>query len=417
MTSTQVLPSTAPCINGRRLRRTLDELATFGDTGDGGVSRPAFSDKDIEARQYLAAVSSDAGLQPHVDEAGNLIVRRPDADPDRPTLLMGSHLDSVIGGGRLDGAYGVVAALEALRVLADDKPPMRYEPVAVAFANEEGALFPQPFWGAMALAGTLTDAERATDRDGRSIRQPLREAGGDLDAVDCAAWSPDEIAGYLEVHIEQGPVLEAAGVPIGVVNAIAGRTVLDIEIRGRQGHAGTTPMPLRRDAIATAARAVLAIEAVSAERRLCEVSTVGVLSAAPNVTNVIAGDVRLTAEIRDSSTPRLRAAEQAIRADLRTIADTTGTVIEIDVPMRSEPTPTDAGLRRSIELASDQLGHEHIGMYSGAGHDAQIVARLAPIGMIFVPSRDGISHAPDEDTAWEHLEAGAEVLLRAALLQ
>jgi len=403
-----------PTVNGRRLLRNLDELAKFGADERGGVSRTGFSAADHDARRYLLRSARAAGLSSSVDPAGNVVVRRRVPYGRRPALLMGSHLDSVRYGGRLDGAYGVVAAIEVMRVLAGLNQQLHYEPAAVAFANEEGALFPQPFWGSSGLTGQLDEPAAATDRDGRSIREPLRAAGGDLDRVADAAWPAGSIGAYLELHVEQGPVLEHAGVPIGVVSAITGRTVLGVRVGGVQGHAGTTPMRLRRDAVTTAARIVLAVERLAADGR-CEVATVGVMSVDPNVTNVIAGEVRLAAEIRDPVAPRLAAAEAAIRLEIQRIAEATGATCAVQTEMHVEPAGADPVLCRAIAESADELGFDHLVMPSGAGHDAQVVAKVAPIGMIFVPSRAGISHSPQEHTDDEDLVNGAEVLLHTAL--
>jgi N-carbamoyl-L-amino-acid hydrolase len=308
-----------------------------------------------------------------------------------------------------------MAACEVVRVLAGVELPV--EPVAIAFTNEEGAGFPYPFFGSLALTGKVDTAAAAAaaDRAGRPLRAALRAAGGDLDAIDAAAWRPGSIACYLELHIEQGPVLEARDIPIGVVDAITGRTILDITVRGRQGHAGTTPMALRRDALPTAARVVLAVEELAAGRGLCAVGTVGRLDTEPNVTNVIPGLVELTAEIRDSRPERLRAAERALVGELARLGSATGVDIEVTVRPVTEPTATSVPARRAIAEAAEALGLAHLEMFSSAGHDAQIVSDIAPIGMIFVPSHDGISHAPDEHTDIAYLIAGAHTLLHSVL--
>jgi N-carbamoyl-L-amino-acid hydrolase len=402
--------------DGPRLLELLRTFATFGADEAGGVTRVGFGAAENAVRRYLASVARDAGLTAAVDTAGNLIIRR-----DRPVppgggvLLMGSHLDSVVNGGRLDGAYGVAAAFETLLVLAEHDAPMRHEPVAIAFANEEGSLFPQPFWGSMAVAGTLTDPAAATDTTGRSIREPLADAGGDLDRITEAVWPSGAIAGYLELHIEQGPVLARQGYPIGVVDGIVGRTVFDIEVLGRQNHAGTTPMNDRTDALVAAARLVLRIREIAAERRACAVSTVGSLTVQPSVTNVVPGQVRLTAEIRDLRSDRLRDAESAVVAELDAVRAEFGVRVDTEVTLRAAPRPTDPLLRAAVADAANHLDLPWLPIASGAGHDAQIIADVAPVGMIFVPSRDGISHAPDEFTEDHHLVAGADVLIQSAV--
>src|SRR5690606_29918879 len=264
-------------INARRL---LDRVEAFGGIGrdpGGGISRAGFGAADLEARERLHEEARLGGLDSAVDAAGNVIVRRPGrpGPADRPVLLIGSHLDTVANGGRLDGAYGVLAGLDVMQTLAEHRVAPAREPGPVAFANEEGALFPQPFWGSKVLAGAL-DSLPADPRDheGRSLRGPLARAGGDLAALGTAVWPAGSVAAYLELHVEQGPVLESGGHTIGVVDSITGRTQFAVEIRGAAGHAGTTPMELRRDPVTAAARVVLAAEEIARERRLCRVATV-----------------------------------------------------------------------------------------------------------------------------------------------
>lgn len=400
-------------VDGPRLLRSLAELAQYGADERGGVTRPGFSPADDAARAHLAARVRAAGLVAAVDQAGNLIVRRPGGRLDRPVLLLGSHLDTVLNGGPLDGAYGVVAAIEVVRAFARQNS-LRHEPVAVGFANEEGALYPCPFFGSKALVGRLGPVGQMRDPDGRPLRDALRAAGGDLDTVAGAAWSSGSIAGYLELHIEQGPVLECKGIPIGVVEAITGRTVLDIRVDGEQNHAGTTPMDMRRDALVTAARLVLAIERIASVHGLCAVCTVGQLDVSPGSTNVVPGTVRMSADLRDGSTERLAAAEAALRFEAARIGAEADTPVRIQVGLRTEPTSTDPALRETIASAAKDLGLPTLTMFSGAGHDAQIMAEAAPVGMVFVPSRAGVSHAPSESTEDRHLIDGANVLLGAA---
>jgi beta-ureidopropionase / N-carbamoyl-L-amino-acid hydrolase len=408
-------------IDEDRILRRIAELGRIGrDEHTGGITRPGFSAADREARAYLMAEAREAGLVPAVDAAGNVIVRPPLWEGarrgDRQALMMGSHLDTVVNGGRLDGAYGVVAALEVLQAFQEYGVDSPYEPVAVAFANEEGALFPQPFWGSMAIAGRLAGLPREPrDHDGRPLREALRLAGGDLDAIGSAGWPHGSVAAYLELHVEQGPVLERSGNRIGVVEAITGRTVLALEVRGAAGHSGTSPMVGRRDALTAAAKVVLAVEHIARDRKLCRVGTVGRLDPHPNVPNTIAGSVRLTVDLRDTDVWRAAAAEEALRQALRAIAESTGTEIEVVAETRSDPVSTDPVLRAAIACSADELGLSHEALPSGAGHDAQMVADIAPIGMVFVPSIGGISHVPEEDTAPQDLLAGARVLLRTAV--
>ncbi|MFG1644979.1 Zn-dependent hydrolase [Amycolatopsis sp. NPDC049252] len=406
-----------PLVDGDRMLNLLREVSGFGAHPGGGVTRTGLSPEDTAARDHLARRCRAGGLRTSTDQAGNLIVRRANADPAAPVVLMGSHLDTVARGGRFDGAYGVIAACEVVRTLAHADRRPAWEPVAIAFTNEEGAHYAYPFLGSLALTGGV-DVDRAdslVDPAGTPLRAALRRAGGDLDTINDAAWPPGSIGCYLELHIEQGPLLEARGIPVGLVETITGRTVLDITVTGTQGHAGTTPMELRRDALTVAAHVVLVVQRLAGQQDRCAVATVGVLNPRPNVTNVIAGRVRLTAELRDGDRQRLQSAEDGLRIELARLAKATDTGIEVRSHRVAEPTATSELARNAIRCATDDLGLPHLALDSGAGHDAQIVAGIAPIGMIFVPSHDGVSHAPEEHTDDHDLVAGAETLLNTVL--
>ncbi|MFE2068068.1 M20 family metallo-hydrolase [Streptomyces sp. NPDC059467] len=406
-------------INAARLLGRIESFAKIGQGPDGGITREGFSDADLDARAALIGEARACGLEADVDAAGNILIRRAATGPvpaHRKVLMMGSHLDTVVNAGRLDGVYGVLAALEVLQVLAESGTDLPCEPVAVAFANEEGALFPQPFWGSMALAGRLDELPaQPCDHDGHSLRAPLARAGGNLDELESAVWPTGSVAAYLELHIEQGPVLERAGRQIGVVDAITGRAVLTVQVTGASGHAGTTPMDHRRDAMVAAARMVTAVEHASKEDGLCRVATVGRLETQPNSPNSIAGTARLTIDLRDTDPGRLERVEATVRDAIRVIAEQTGTRVDYLATTRSTPVATAPELRAAITRSAEELGLTHRTLPSGAGHDAQMVADIAPIGMIFVPSIGGVSHVPEEDTSPADLVSGAQVLLRTVL--
>jgi beta-ureidopropionase / N-carbamoyl-L-amino-acid hydrolase len=411
-------PGAGVSVDADRLLGRISRFARIGHREGQGISRPGFGSADLEARSLLLREARRGGLLPSVDAGGNILLRRPapPGAPAGPALLMGSHLDTVVSGGPLDGAYGVLAALEVLQTITESGAETAGEPVVVAFANEEGARFPQPFWGSKVLAGQLAGLPgEPCDHDGVPLRSPLAQAGGDLDALAGAAWPHGSIAAYLELHVEQGPVLERGGNRIGVVSAITGRTVLITEVRGAAGHAGTTPMEGRADAVAAASRIVLAVEGVAREQGLCRVATVGRMEVFPNSPNTIASAARLTIDLRDGEPAGLQRAETAVRAAITAAAEETGTEATIEVSTRSGSVRADPRLRAAITASAEELGLPYQVLPSGAGHDAQIVAGLAPIGMIFVPSLGGVSHVPEEATAPEDLVAGAQVLLRTAL--
>ncbi len=408
-----------PGLDGSRLLARLDELAAVGGQPSGGVTRLAYSAADVAGRDLVAAWMAEAGLTVEVDAACNLIGRLPPSPgaadgtglPVPPPLVVGSHLDTVVDGGRLDGAYGVVAAVEAVAALTAAGHRWRHPVAVVAFANEEGAGGTDGFDGSRAIAGRPNPLD-ATDRHGLSLAQRLDDAGGRSADQASAAW-PGPVAAFLELHIEQGPVLDQTGIPLGIVTGITGRRSLDIAVEGRANHAGTTPMDLRRDALAAAARVILAVEALAAPGGLVRVATTGTVEVWPDVRNVVPGRARLGVDVRDLDDTRLDRAVAHLNATLAAIAAATSTAIAATVDGTQPPAPADEGLLAVLEEAVGERGLAHTRLASGAGHDAQVMAALGPMAMLFVPSRDGVSHSPREHTDPAHLVAGAEVLALA----
>jgi N-carbamoyl-L-amino-acid hydrolase len=416
-TSNPVVPGPGapgePEVNGPRLLKLLRDLAAIGRDPAGGITRPGFSAALVEATAAVAVAAHEAGLIARVDAAGNLLISRIPVPADRPVLLIGSHLDTVVNGGWLDGAYGVVAGLEVLRTLAEHRiGTSGFEVAVVAFANEEGALFPQAFWGSLALAGHL-DALPAEPAGyhGQPLRPALAAAGGDLDALPQACWRASQLVCYLEMHIEQGPVLTGDGVAIGVVDAIVGRTLLQAELTGVAGHAGTTPMDRRHDPLPAAAELVLFTAALPSGQH-CQVATVGRLEVTPNSANTIAGTVRMTVDLRDTDPGRLDNAERQMHTFTGDLAHRHGLNITCTRLAASRPARMDPGLQNQIAAAAADAGLSHLRLTSGAGHDAQIMATRTPTAMIFVPSVGGVSHVPHENTDDDDLIRGACVLLR-----
>jgi N-carbamoyl-L-amino-acid hydrolase len=399
-------------LDGPRLLDRLDALALDGAGPDGrGVTRLAWSPVYLRARQRLADWATESGLNPVVDAVGNLVVELPGGVPGLPPLSTGSHLDSVVDGGALDGAYGAVAAFEVAATLASAGERLRHPLRAVAWVNEEGVVAPA-FTGSLAAAGGPIDLA-ARGPDDVPLADRIREAGGSPELIGGAAWGP--LAGYLELHIEQGPVLDQADLPIGVVTGITGCRRGWITFEGRSGHAGTTPMGDRRDAALAAAHAVLAVDAL-ARRGLLDVATAGAVTVLPGNANVIAGHAEVSFDLRCLEDERNDAALAALRTEVDAIAAATGTTADVRVTSDSRAVRTDPGLRATIAEAASALGLATAELASGAGHDAQHLTNLGPVGMLFVPSAGGVSHHPDERTEPEQLVAGASVLLEALRL-
>ncbi|MFC4121895.1 Zn-dependent hydrolase [Nonomuraea zeae] len=405
-----------PGVDAGRLMEHITALAAIGATPDGGVTRLAFSPEDVEGRAYVARLMAEAGLAVRVDPAGNLIGTRPGIDPGAATLVLGSHIDTVVNGGAYDGAYGVLAAIEVARTLAERGVRLACGLAVVAFCDEEGGHGTMGMLGAHGFAGALPPGiAKVLDERGVPVGDLLAAVGGDAERLPEAAWAPGDIAAYLELHVEQGDVLERRGVPIGVVESIAGRVNVSVTVEGVAGHAGTTSMDHRSDALVAAARVVLAVRAIAAEEGVVLRATTGTCSVGPGMWNVIPGRVRLGVEFRDVSADRLDAALARLAGAAGEIAAADGVTVTVEPGARTTPVACDPRLRDLVAGAARERGLDCHHLPSGAGHDAQIVARVAPIGMIFVPSEGGISHAPGEHTAPHHLVWGADVLLSAVL--
>jgi hydantoinase/carbamoylase family amidase len=393
------------------MRADFDALASIGATGDGGVDRRDWSDAHFAARAWFHARAREEGLDTRIDAAGNhsAVLGR-----GSRTLLLGSHLDSVPHGGRYDGALGVVAALHVLIALgrAGIRTPLSVE--AIDFTDEEGTAV--GLLGSWALAGTLTREALAAPRGGRDVLLAgLERAGLIEDRLFDARRDPSTLAGYLELHIEQGPVLERAGMDIGVVTAIFGSRCFTLRFVGEAGHSGTTPMDARRDAgLAAAAFAIVANELVVSEFPGC-VATVGEMRFEPGAHNVIPGVATVRLDFRAAELSTLDELERGMLERARGEATARGVELEVRGVGRWRPAPCEPGVIDAVERSAHRLGLRAMRMVSGAGHDAQALAEVAPAGMVFVPSVGGRSHDPSEYTPWESCVNGANVLLGAAI--
>ena len=404
-----------PRVDSRRLLARLEMLSSIGACASGGVSRLAYGEADAQARRLVLGWMRDAGLRADMDPAGNLIGTLDGTDCDL-MLATGSHLDSVPDGGALDGAFGVVAAVEVAAALHSARVSLRHPMAVVAFSNEEGAHGTPGMTGSLALSGQLTDDHlRSRSDHGTSLDQLITSCGGRPELIAGSAWKAGSVAAFVELHIEQGPVLDAEGLTIGVVEAITGRTVFDLFVEGQANHAGTTPMGMRHDAMVAAAEAVLAVERLATSGSVTA-ATCGTIEARPNTRNVIPGAVRLGCELRDVDPSRMEDAVGRLRTELDDLAATRGCRVVLSVRETVEACRCDPRLVSLVSEAAEQLGMAARLMVSGAGHDAQVMAALGPIAMLFVPSRSGVSHAAAEHSEPEQLAAGADALLRTIWL-
>jgi N-carbamoyl-L-amino-acid hydrolase len=402
---------TALRVNGDRIMKHIHALAEFGKNPQGGVSRVAYSDADKQGREYVLGLLRDAKLDVTIDAAGNLIGRRAGSASGLRPLLIGSHIDSVPEGGNYDGVVGSLGAIEVAQTLADKSVTLRHPLEVVIFQNEEGGLI-----GSRAMDGELTERELdLVSRSGKTIRDGIKFIGGDPAQLAGVRRNKGDIAAYLELHIEQGAYLDTEKIKIGVVEGIVGINWWDVTIEGFANHAGTTAMNNRQDALLAAAKFIEAVNRIVTSVPGRQVGTVGRINALPGAPNVIPGKVVLSLELRDLDAAKINMLYERIRAEAQQIASASKTKFEFKEINVNIPAPTDAGIRSLIAEAARELGLSTKLMPSGAGHDAQDMARLGPVGMIFVPSVGGISHSPREFSHPEDIANGANVLLHTLL--
>src|SRR6266550_2543610 len=388
------------------LERRLDELYAIGAEPDGGAYRPLYGAAWATAVERVERWMKDAGLTTRRDAVGNLWGRA-DGTDKRKSIVTGSHIDTVRHGGRLDGALGIVAGLSAVEALLNEKGKPRRTLEVVAICEEEGSRFATNFWGSRAITGRI-------DKVDADIAQAMRERG--LDPAKISAAARDDIDTFVELHIEQGALLEASGAALAVVSAIVGTAHLEIVVTGRADHAGTTPMELRRDALAGAAVMIQAVESVARSLGKPAVATVGKVRAEPDQINVVPGRVVFTIDVRHADLGARGALEERIRSLCATIASERGLELDARLLQERAPVPMDAGLRALLARAAKDVGSTAAELVSGAGHDAQILAARCKVGMLFVPSIGGRSHCPEEATDPAQLVLGTEVLARALQL-
>ena len=394
-----------------RIADDLDNLAKLTEPGQ-PYTRRAFTPLFLEGRRYLQTQFDKAGLQTRIDAAGNLIGRRAGQKTGQGTILLGSHSDTVPSGGRFDGVAGVVVALEVARALEDAGVELDHDLEIVDFLAEEVSIFGVSCVGSRGMIGERPAEWLLRSAGGLDLLQGIRDVGGDPDIAE----RRNDIKAFLELHIEQGPVLEAEKIDIGVVTAIVGITRIELLLSGQADHAGTTPMTTRRDALTAAARLALAIDA--AARRLASgashfAATVGEFAMEPNAANVVPAKVRMLIDIRAEQRADLAAFRSELSQTIASVAKTSGVEIEERLVSDNQPTAMHATAIAALEAAAADVGASHRRMASGAGHDAAFLARIAKAGMIFIPCRGGRSHAPEEWAETDDIALGAAVLLEA----
>lgn len=399
-------------VNQDRLEQRIFDLAKFGLQDNGETERVAFSDADIEARNWVVQTLKGLGMKVRIDPAGNIVGSKKGTDPSKKPIAFGSHIDRVPNGGNYDGCVGSMAAIEVIETLNENNIRTQHPLEVIIFPNEEGGVM-----GSRAMAGNLgKSAFPIKNSTGYGMGEGIIRIGGDTTKLKDAAREKGSLAAFLELHIEQGGKLEQENLDIGVVEGIVGLHWWDVVFTGFANHAGTTPMNARQDALLAAAKYIVAVNEIVNSFDGAQVATVGRINAEPGAPNVIPGKVVASLEIRDLSADVIEKVFQAIKKRTEEIAKASNVSVEfLSLDTTAEPALTDPGIQKEIESSAQALGLTYQYMPSGAGHDSQDISRFAPVGMIFVPSKGGISHSPKEFTSAEDMANGANVLLNAIL--
>lgn len=408
-----------PLIDASAMRARIESLSVFGRPAGGsfadGVSRVGYSDADIAGRSYVMDLMRKAGAAVRIDAAGNIFASRAGTDPMLKPVLFGSHIDSVPNGGNFDGDLGSLASVQILQMLEQNNMLTRRGLTVVVWACEEASFNGSSLNGSRLAAGKQKPDEMSIVSRGMTKAEAIRKIGGDPSRIEQALIAKDAYHAYIELHIEQGGTLARDQVPVGVVDGIVSIDDYHVTVKGFANHAGTTPMAQRQDALVAASMLTLAVREVVNAEPGAQVGTVGHLEVLPNATNVIPGEVRLTVELRDLSSAKIARLGERVRERAKAIGQQTGTEIEFMHSGHNEAAVAAVEVQRAIEAAANRLRLDTRHLPSGAGHDAQMMAPLMPMGMIFVPSIGGISHSPKELTHWQDCANGANVLFETVM--
>ena len=397
-------------VNGARLNQSIASLASIGQLPNGGVKRIAYSTEDLEARNLVQQWMQELEMKITIDAAGNIIGKYPGINPNQSVIATGSHIDTVPCGGHYDGAYGVLAGLEVIRVLRENQIKLERSLEVIVFTDEEGSMI-----GSKAISGRVVkDPQYYRRGDGTDIQTCLKRVGGNWDKIAQARRSNTDISTFVELHVEQGPVLESMGKQIGVIEGIVGQRRFNITVKGSANHAGTTPMQMRCDALVAASQIVLAVNRIGNTPGQ-QVATVGKMEVLPNAANVVPGWVEMSLDIRDLSSLHIDSLLIQLRTHLEEIAVATNTKIRLNPCLHNEPALAESYIQKAIALACEELNLSYTYLPSRASHDAQELAQISDMGMIFVPSLMGVSHDANEYTSPEQCIQGANVLLQTLI--
>lgn len=399
-----------PFVNSDRLAQSIVSLAQIGQIPSGGVRRIAYSPEDIQARNLVQHWMLEAGMSVRIDTAGNIIGRYPGKFPQGPALATGSHIDTVPNGGRYDGAFGVLAGLEVVRILNERQMQLNHPLEVIVFTDEEGSMI-----GSKAMSGRVNnDTAYYRRSDGTNIQTCLERVGGNWYHIEQSRRSSEDMAAFVELHVEQGPILESLGKQIGVVEGIVGQRRYTITVKGSSSHAGSTPMHMRQDALVAASGVVLAVNRLATTPGQ-QVATVGRMEVSPNAANVIPGSVEMSLDIRDLSNLHIDNLMEQLQLNIEAIAADTQTQIQLQPFLHNEPALAEPNIQQTIVEICEDLGLSYTHLPSRASHDAQEIASFTNMGMIFVPSEAGVSHAETEYTSPEQCTQGVNVLLHTLI--
>ena len=398
-------------VDHKRLNDNFIELSKISSVEFGSLSRVAYTDADIDGRKYVMQLMRAAGMDVYIDEGGNIIGRLKGKDNDLPPIAIGSHIDSVPEGGSYDGNVGSLAAIEVAHTISENDLALNHPLIVVIFQNEEGGLF-----GSKVMTTGLTDQELGLmSSSGYTIKEGIKRIGGNLKKLEDAKLKKNEWAAYVELHIEQGAFLYDENLEIGIVEGIVGIKQWEVTVDGFANHAGTTPMDKRNDALYAASLYVQSVHEIGKKTPGNQVATVGMIKPFPGAPNVIPGKVSASLEIRDLNEKKIDSIYKKIKRSTEKIAKRTGTTFQFQQTINIVPEPTNDVIIKAISEASNDLKLKSKFMPSGAGHDAQEMAQICPIGMIFIPSKNGISHSPKEYSTANEISNGANVLLHTVL--
>lgn len=397
-------------LNTARIHERIAALAQIGKTSEGGSRRITLTDDDIAGRDLVISWMKDTGLDVQIDQVGNIFATLKGQNSANP-IMMGSHIDTVGNGGHLDGCYGVIGGLEVIATYVESDEIPNHDLCVAIFTNEEGVRFQPDMLGSLVYVGgmSVSDAHDITSTDGKKLLEELISTNS-LGSMECGSIIP---YAFIELHIEQGPVLENNNSYIGAVEGVQGISWTGVTFKGQSNHAGTTPMNLRKDAAYAASRLAVAVREITESIGVGQVGTVGVITPKPNLINVVPGEVHMTVDLRNIDNEKLKEAEHLLSEVIASVCLEEGVKVETEQLVRFEPVVFDKKISDLIADIAAERGLHCTRLNSGAGHDAQMMARICPTAMIFVPSKHGISHNPKEYTSKEHLDAGAQTLFEA----